>query len=169
MKKVVLLAVLGLLASCKNVDQKQVSERIDMNEQENVYDSFGKEIDIDNTLNIELASSNYKGLKIGDTLSFKFKGKVKEVCVKKGCWMKLDLDDGEEAMVKFKDYGFFVPKDIVGKEVIVDGNAFIEEMSVDDQKHYAKDGGEGDDEISKIVSVKRTNLFVAEGVLIEKK
>ena len=35
--------------------------------------------------------------------------------------MKLDLENGEEAMVKFKDYGFFMPKDIAGEEVIVNG------------------------------------------------
>ena len=41
---------------------------------------------------------------------------VASVCQVKGCWMVLDLGGGTQARVTFKDYGFFVPMDIVGKE-----------------------------------------------------
>ena len=34
----------------------------------------------------------------------KVSGKVKEVCQEKGCWMKIEKDNGETMMVKFKDY-----------------------------------------------------------------
>ena len=109
----------------------------------------------------------YDGLKSGDTLQTKFMGKVKEVCQAKGCWMKLELTNGKEAMVRFKDYGFFMPKDIAGRKVIVDGIAFVEEMSVEDQKHYAKDGGANQDDLAKITSSKKTYGFEANGVLIK--
>lgn len=109
----------------------------------------------------------YNGISKNDTLNTKFVGKVKEVCQAKGCWMKLELADGNEAMVRFKDYGFFVPKDIAGKNVVVDGSAFIDEMSVEDQKHYAKDAGAGQEELSMITSPKKTFGFEASGVLIK--
>lgn len=69
-------------------------------------------------------------------------------------------------MVKFKDYGFFVPKDIEGMEVIVNGIAFVDNMSVEDQKHYAKDAGESHEDIDLIKESKRTYEFEADGVLI---
>ncbi|HNF38237.1 MAG TPA: DUF4920 domain-containing protein, partial [Chitinophagaceae bacterium] len=39
----------------------------------------------------------------------KVKAKIIDVCPKKGCWLTLELPNGETAMVKMKDYGFFLP------------------------------------------------------------
>ncbi|PJC07231.1 MAG: DUF4920 domain-containing protein, partial [Flavobacteriaceae bacterium CG_4_9_14_0_8_um_filter_34_30] len=85
-----------------------------------------------------------------------------------GCWMKMDLGE-KEVMIKFKDYAFFMPKDIAGKEVILNGKAFIEEMSIEDQKHFAEDAGKSEDEIADIKESKRTLSFVSDGVLILQK
>ena len=70
-------------------------------------------------------------------------------------------------MVRFKDYGLCMPKDIAGKEVIVNGLAFIEEMGVDDQRHYAEDAGKSPAEIAKITKPKRTLGFTADGVILQ--
>ena len=35
--------------------------------------------------------------------------------------MKLANTKGEEIMIKFEDYGFFVPADIDGKEIVLNG------------------------------------------------
>ena len=75
----------------------------------------------------------------------------------------------QEAMVKFKDYGFFMPKDIDGETVIVEGKAFVEEMSVDDQRHYAEDAGKSKEEVAAISEPKRTLSFISNGVLLEEK
>ena len=104
-------------------------------------------------------------MKPGDTLSVKFSSNVKEVCQSMGCWMRLDMGS-DEAMVKFKDYGFFMPTDIAGQDVIVEGQAYIEEMSVEDQKHFADDAGKTDAEIAEITEPKRTLSFISSGVLI---
>jgi Domain of unknown function (DUF4920) len=93
-------------------------------------------------------------------------GKVVSVCLEKGCWMKIENTGGETMMVKFKDYGFFMPKDIVGKEVVVDGEASVKETSVKQLKHYAGDAGKNKEEISKITAPKKELIFVAKGVLI---
>jgi hypothetical protein len=79
--------------------------------------------------------------------------------------MKMDIGE-EEAMIKFKDYGFFMPKDLAGKEVIVSGVAFVEEVSVEEQRHYAEDAGKTAEEIAAITEPKRTLSFISNGVLI---
>jgi hypothetical protein len=96
----------------------------------------------------------------------KVTGKVVEVCQEKGCWMKIEKPGGETLMVKFKDYGFFMPKDIVGKEVVLDGSAALKETSVKQLQHYAKDAGKSKEEIQKIKKPKKDVQFVASGVLV---
>lgn len=108
----------------------------------------------------------YEGLKVADTTLTQLSGKITEVCQAKGCWMKVDLSNGQEVFVKFKDYGFFVPLDSSDKAVVMNGKAFIEEMSVEEQKHYAEDEGVAKEEINKITQAKKTLRFEADGVLI---
>lgn len=128
---------------------------------------FGQGFDGTNILDAQEMSVKYQNLSPGDTLQAKFSAKVTEVCQAKGCWMKLQLEDGSQAMVRFKDYGFFVPKDIAGKEVAINGKAFVEEMGVEDQKHFAKDAGKSEIEIARITAPKKTFGFEAEGVLLK--
>ena len=106
--------------------------------------------------------SNMKDAKF----SGKATGKVVSVCQEKGCWMKVEKASGETMMVKFKDYGFFMPKDIVGKEVVLDGDAAVKETSVKQLKHYAGDAGKSKEEISKITTPKKELIFTAKGVLV---
>ncbi len=96
----------------------------------------------------------------------KITGKVTEVCQEKGCWMKVQRPNGETLMVKFKDYGYFMPKDIVGKEVVLEGEANVKEVSVKQQKHYAEDAGKSKEEIALIKSPKKELQFIARGVLV---
>ena len=96
-------------------------------------------------------------------------GKVKEVCQVKGCWMTIvsDQPGQPEMRVTFKDYAFFMPKDISGKTVVVDGIAVMEVVSVADQQHYASDAGKSKEEIEKITEPSRELTFEASGVLIK--
>ena len=71
-------------------------------------------------------------------------------------------------MVRFTDYGYFVPQDLVGKTVVVEGKAKVKETSVDWQKHYAEDLGKSKEEIEKIKEPKRDISIVADGVLVVK-
>lgn len=101
-----------------------------------------------------------------DKFTGKVKGKVVSVCQDKGCWMKIERENGEPMMVKFKDYGFFMPKNIEGKEVVLDGEATVKETSVKQLRHYAEDAGKSKEEIQKIKEPKRDVVFVAKGVLV---
>ncbi|MDC6386523.1 DUF4920 domain-containing protein [Flagellimonas taeanensis] len=127
-------------------------------------DYFGEEFKISNK--VDKTSALYEGLVATDTLQTQMMGEVTEVCQAKGCWMKVKLDSEDEVFVRFKDYGFFVPKDAAGKKVVMNGAAFLEEMSVEDQKHYAEDEGASEDELAQITEPKRTLRFEADGVLI---
>ena len=94
----------------------------------------------------------------------KFEATVVDVCQMKGCWMRLDLGDNKKVMVNFKDYGFFVPKDISGKNVIVSGEAFKKIISVDELKHYASDRGESEEKIASIDKPEIVYSLIANGV-----
>ena len=160
----ILLVIIVCFVSCKG-QNKQTTEQ-PSNENSVLYSSFGAEISEDNALVASEMTLKYQNLVVTDTIATKFKGIVIDVCQAKGCWMNVTLDNGAQAMVKFKDYGFFMPKDIAGKEVIVNGLAFIEQMSVEEQRHYAEDGGESEAAIASIVAPKKTFRFEADGVLI---
>ncbi|GEP52410.1 hypothetical protein FNO01nite_30820 [Flavobacterium noncentrifugens] len=131
------------------------------------YSSFGDKILADKALTQEEMLNKYNNLKAGDTIAVKFKSKITAVCKKKGCWMKMDLAHKKESFVRFKDYGFFVPVDADNSEAIISGRAYVEEISVAEQKHYAKDGGKSQEEIDKITTPKVTYAFEANGVLIQ--
>jgi hypothetical protein len=131
------------------------------------YATFGDKIAADKALNPAQMLKKYKSLKAGDTLNVKFASKVHEVCKKKGCWMSMELPDGKESFVKFKDYAFFVPKNADNSEAIVSGKAFVDVVSVAELQHYAKDGGKSQEEIEKITEPKITYAFMADGVLIK--
>jgi hypothetical protein len=166
MKNYILVLVLVLsFVACKEQQKKEVVETVE--EITVNYKSFGKEIMAEDAIAAKSMGEHYKGMNTGDSIDSKMIAKVNEVCQSKGCWMKLDLDNGEQVMVKFKDYGFFMPKDIKGKEVIVNGKAYVKELSVEEQRHYAEDGGESAEAIAAITEPKRTFSFEADGVLLK--
>lgn len=71
-----------------------------------------------------------------------------------------------QLFVKFKDYAYFMPKDLPGGQVVMKGKAYIEETSVDELRHYAEDDGKSPDEIAKIIEPKRELKFMADGVVV---
>jgi len=166
MKRINILLVFFFVFSTVSAQNSQ-SDLEQVAVEPTAFHSFGMQIDENNVISASEMSKKYAALKASDTLQTKFVAKVTEVCQSKGCWMRLELQDGQETMVRFKDYGFFMPMDIQGKEVIVNGRAFVEEMSIKDQKHYAKDGGKSEKEIAKITTPKKTLGFEADGVLLK--
>ncbi|WP_192820768.1 DUF4920 domain-containing protein [Rufibacter sp. LB8] len=98
----------------------------------------------------------------------KIEGTVVEVCKKKGCFMKVARPNGEAVMVKFTDYAFFMPQDIVGKTVVMQGTAKVTETSVERLQHFAKDAGKTQEEIAAITKPKTDIEIVADGVLVVK-
>lgn len=63
-------------------------------------------------------------------------GRVATVCQQKGCWMTIGTPD-QPIRITFKDYAFFVPKDIAGSTVTVEGVFKVETIPEATAKHYA--------------------------------
>ena len=162
MKYLILTVAFLTFFSCQK-EQEQTQEVVMVGD----YASFGKEITADGAVSEQEMLAQYAAMQPGDTATVKFASKVNSVCQAKGCWMKLQLDPETEAMVKFKDYDFFVPKDIAEADAIVEGKAYVEEMSVEDQRHYAEDAGDSAEEIAAITEPKKVYNFMADGVLIK--
>tara|TARA_B110000003_G_scaffold207782_1_gene206686 strand:- start:369 stop:812 length:444 start_codon:yes stop_codon:yes gene_type:complete len=93
-------------------------------------------------------------------------GQIIDVCPKKGCWMNV-LVDTDTVFVKFKDYGFFVPKSgIEGKQILMSGEIFRDTISVDRLRHYAEDAKRSEKEIAQIVNPEYKINMIANGVAI---
>ena len=80
--------------------------------------------------------------------------------------MTVKLDDENEMMVRFKDYGFFVPFDCDGKNAVFEGVAFHDTTLVADLRHYAEDAGKSAEEIEAITEPEISTGFLANGVII---
>jgi len=93
-------------------------------------------------------------------------GTIVEVCQQKGCWMRVS-DDDHELFVRFRDYGFFVPRDAAGRRVVMHGVAAAEIVPVDELRHYAEDAGKSPAEIAAITEPQMRITFDADSVLIE--
>jgi len=157
------LCLLVLTVSCKN-EAKEASNELALSQD---YLSIGQKINDSGILSQSEISKAYNNLKEGDTIVTKVQGTINEVCSNKGCWMKLDLGNDKEVMVRFKDYGFFMPLDAEG-EVIINGKAFVSETSVDELRHYAEDAGKSEEEIAAINEPEVTYSFEADGVLLKR-
>ena len=126
---------------------------------------FGEGITMSEFMDMEGLLTSIAGQ---DSIKTVLHATVSEVCQAKGCWMHLvSAETGDQSVfVKFKDYGFFMPKDIAGREVLVEGYAYNEETSVDELRHYAEDAGASEEEIAAITEPKQELKFMASGVLL---
>ena len=89
------------------------------------------------------------------------RGRLTDVCQKKGCWTV--RQDGEAVVrVRFRDYGFFVPKDSVGRVALVQGVAEVRELSEREARHIEAESRGGDPDA--IEGPQREVGFLASGV-----
>jgi hypothetical protein len=101
-----------------------------------------------------------------NSFSGQIKGKVVEVCKAEGCWLRLQKADGGSVMVRADKHAFFMPENIVGKTVLVEGTAPVKETSEEMRKHYAEDAGKSKEEIAKIKGSEKNVEFAAKGVKV---
>lgn len=126
---------------------------------------YGEKFVVENAVTVDEMLNN-----MGNDTAYaaKVEGTVNEVCKKKGCWMTMNKEDGSTIRVTFKDYGFFVPMDIDGQEVILLGTAKMDSTSVEDLRHYAEDAGKTKEEIEAINEPEIQVNFEAEGVYVKR-
>ena len=98
-------------------------------------------------------------------------GVAREVCQQAGCWLTFADDDGRTVRVNVprdesETYVFTFPDDANGKTVRVGGTLSVETESVEDQRHYAQDGGASAAELDAIVEPRQTLVLTADGAEI---
>ena len=130
---------------------------------DNNYKSYGELFENSETINYNLEKDNF----LNSSSKLKIEGEILSSCPMKGCWMKISVEN-DTVLVRFKDYGFFVPKNgIEGKRTIINGNISVDTLSVAQLQHYAEDAGKSKEEIDLIAEPKITISFLADGVLIK--
>ncbi|MBL1410903.1 DUF4920 domain-containing protein [Sphingobacterium faecale] len=90
--------------------------------------NYGKSVEKKNAISIQKLESALQGK---SDYTGQIEGQVVEVCKSKGCYMAIKRDGAEPIMVRFKDYGYFVPQDLVGKTVVIEGKAKTKEPKGD--------------------------------------
>lgn len=111
----------------------------------------------------------FKDVQNGQIENVSLKGEIIKTCPKKGCWMDVKVSETDTIKVRFKDYGFFVPKEgMEGKQTIFKGEARMDTISIEMLRHYAEDAGKPQEAIQSITSPEYVMQVVAEGVLIER-
>jgi hypothetical protein len=129
-----------------------------------VGDRYGAAFNAEGALNINDVAKKLMGG--SEFPQVQVAAKVSDVCSKKGCWLKLELANGETATVKMKDYGFFLPVAAIGKNVIINGEATLKTVSVAEQKHYAEDAKKSQAEIDAIKEAKKELRILASGIVV---
>ncbi len=99
--------------------------------------------------------------------TIKVEGIVFDVCAVKGCWMTVRDADGVELLVRFRDYGFFVPRNAMGRQVWVVGTAERQVLSVEALQHLAQDAGKTPAEIAAITKPQEKLTFMADAAWIK--
>lgn len=167
MKKLVLVAfsvslAWGIVACGSKLKEAEQAET----QRYAVYTAKGQEAKVDKTSPAPVPLS--EAVKPGNfNKKLRVEAKVEEVCQVKGCWMIL-TDGSHHVRVTFRDYAFFVPKDIAGKTVIADGMVAETVTSEADARHYAEDAGKTPEEINAIVGDQKELTMEADAVLIAK-
>lgn len=165
-KTLVALGLVVLLAACNAEVKVEKSEKAPEMESQVVPGKYGAEINEAAALTTAQLVSQ---LNEGESFEGQIVGEINEVCTKKGCWLTMDLPDGESMRVTFKDYGFFVPTNSQGFPIVLEGVATIVETDVETLRHFAEDQGKSKEEIEQITAPKREITFEATGVLIKDK
>lgn len=152
--KVFTLGFLTILFACGGNQSKQVT----------IETYYGQEI---SNQDVDAYEAVKDEVSLVGNVAAKIEGTILSTCAKKGCWMEL-LAEEDTVMVRFTDYGFFVPTEgAEGKNAIIQGEAFFDTLSVELLQHYAEDAGKSEEEILEITEPKYVMSFTADGVIIQ--
>ncbi|WGK63759.1 DUF4920 domain-containing protein [Croceiramulus getboli] len=164
--RIAILLMAAVLGSCNNQKKTETEQATPADASKQTAALYGASFEPAQPLDKKEIGEVYQQLTTQDTVEVIFKSAITDVCQAKGCWMKVPVGQ-DTAMVRFKDYGFFVPLNSSGKEVTLKGKAFIAEVPVDELKHLAEDGGKSAAYIASIIQPRKILSFEATGVLIE--
>lgn len=102
-----------------------------------------------------------------ENLTIKAKGKITKVCQHSGCWVTIEMPNGKDMLVEFKDEFSIPKKGMVGKSIYFQGKTEKEIYSVDELRSNAMKDGKSKEEVEAITEPEIDIKFIAEGVLIK--
>lgn len=169
---ILFILFLSVVSSCSRQQQRQSDtasgkETVQENQQSKNVSStgnFGEMITPDHAMPVENLPSAFTQ---PDSLQIKLSGKIRESCTDTGCWMDLDMGNGEVVYVTFLNDAFVIPTDAAGKNAIAEGWAYRKKLSIEELKDKAKDDGKTPEEVTKITQPGYEYSFVAKGVIIK--
>ena len=123
---------------------------------------YGRALAMDSPNSLKAVANAPKNFREKDLLIV---GRITEICVKKGCWLRMKEGD-EELFVKFKDYSFFVPRHLTGHDVQLEGRIKVVVVSEDERRHLAEDAGQTAEEIAAIKGEQKSLRMIAHAVRI---
>lgn len=162
----IILAFVGfaLLFSCSGQQHKHDHEHENTTEALPPTGSFGEPITKDGAVPVAQIASL---ITEDNPVEVKVYGTIVDVCQSTGCWLTLDLGNGETIQVNMKDHEFYVPMDAAGKVAWVEGVAMRELISAELLRHYAEDAGRPQEYIDSITEDAWQYTIEAKGVIIE--
>ena len=155
------ILILSLFAACNQTPGKV--EATSASEQKSTG-NFGIEVPAEQAIAAADLAAAFSG---ADTVETIIAGNISASCKHSGCWMDLDMGNGETVHVTFKDESFTIPLDAAGKNAVAEGVAIREMIPVETLKNYARDEGKSEEEVAAITVPAYAYEFVAKGVLIE--
>ena len=129
-----LLVVLLILAGCgsANTDLRSESDA----------EFYGDQVEANEFLTADVVLNSAADLSGTDVA---VQGVIREVCQKAGCWLLLESENDRLLRIHVPRnddgaYAYTLPKDISGREVLVEGRLFEKELSEAEQAHYSEEG-----------------------------
>ncbi len=162
MKKIIYFAFTAMLmGGCDHSHDNKTAKENGASAQE----FYGEKFDLATT-SIPVGSLQ-ASLEGKDSADVVIEGVIDQTCPNAGCWLSLKKDDGTVQRIT-TDHVFFVPLEgCAGLKAKAKGKAYYDEISVEDQQHYAREEGKSEEEIAAITETKKILSFLATGVMIE--
>lgn len=117
-----------------------------------LYGSVMSETDVTPLATILSGASEYAGQVV------KTEGEITQVCQRMGCWMEIRAEEGSPGIrVPMAGHSFFLPRDLSGSRVTVEGTVVVAELDEETRAHLAEEGGEA---LDQDVSIEATAVLV---------
>jgi len=155
------IIIMAVLSSCQQTPQK--AEPAGKSDQQSTG-NFGKEVSTGKAI---AATDLISVFTASDTVETTISGHIIASCKHTGCWMDIDMGNGETIHVTFLDEAFTIPLDAAGKNAVAQGTAIRELIPVETLQNYAREEGKIEEEVAAITEPFYAYEFIAKGVLIE--
>ncbi|MFO7615332.1 MAG: DUF4920 domain-containing protein [Bacteroidales bacterium] len=162
MKIAMYILLLGILAACTGAPRP--AEQAKEKEPLPSTGAFGLEINIDEAIDASEVSGYFTD---SDTLALTVSGNIVSSCKHSGCWMDINMGNGETIHVTFFDDNFSIPLDAAGKYAYAGGTVIRRMIPVEILQNFARDEGQSEEDIAMITEPAWAYKMIATGVVIE--